>query len=178
VKTLTSESRKKVAIKNSRQPKRLKDRFRLPANCGETLLRPVIFPPGRARLSIRPTSTGSPLTAMTIGIVLIGCVLRLPARARCARLALALGLVSSLLVGPASAASSDAAIVDISPVTQVSAQDIAQFDARWMGTDRLQRLADYEYWLKNRQAWIACYSIFIRRTDESRLRNVPSVCSL
>ena len=33
------------------------------------LLKPVMFPPGRARLSTKPAPTGSPLNAMTIGIV-------------------------------------------------------------------------------------------------------------
>jgi len=46
-------------------------------------------------------------------------------------------------------------IVNISPGTQVSAQDVAQFDARWMGADLQKRLDDYNLFLKNRQAWIA-----------------------
>jgi hypothetical protein len=82
-------------------------------------------------------------------------VLRLSARALCARLALALGLVGSLLVGPASPAAASDPIVKISAGTPVTAQDLAQFDARWMGADRLQRLTDYDVLLKNRQAWVA-----------------------
>ena len=44
-------------------------------------------------------------------------------------------------------------IVTISPVSRVTAQDIAQFDARWMSAaDLEQRLADHTHGLKNRQA--------------------------
>jgi hypothetical protein len=38
-------------------------------NSGATMLKPVTLPPGRARLSTSPAATGSPTTAMTIGIV-------------------------------------------------------------------------------------------------------------
>jgi hypothetical protein len=51
--------------------------------------------------------------------------------------------------------SDDDPIISISPGAQVTAQDIAQFDARWMGAARLQRLADYDWELKNRRAYIA-----------------------
>src|SRR5262249_39504050 len=37
-------------------------------------LSPVTLPPGRARLSTRPVLTGSPLTPMTMGIVLVVCL--------------------------------------------------------------------------------------------------------
>ena len=47
-------------------------------------------------------------------------------------------------------------IVTISPVSRVTAQDIAQFDARWMSAaDLEQRLADHKYGLKNRQVMFA-----------------------
>ena len=35
---------------------------------------PVTFPPGRARLVTRPEATGSPLDAMTIGMVVVACL--------------------------------------------------------------------------------------------------------
>jgi hypothetical protein len=38
-------------------------------NAGEMLLRPVTFPPGRAKLATKPVPTGSVLLAITIGIV-------------------------------------------------------------------------------------------------------------
>jgi hypothetical protein len=34
----------------------------------------VIFPPGRARLAMRPLCTGSPALVMTIGIVRVLCL--------------------------------------------------------------------------------------------------------
>src|SRR5207237_9171208 len=40
-----------------------------PLKSGATILNPVAFPPGRARLSTRPAATGSPMIAITIGIV-------------------------------------------------------------------------------------------------------------
>lgn len=47
-------------------------------------------------------------------------------------------------------------IVTLSSGSEVTEQDIAQFDARWMGeAERMKRLAEYETRLKNRQAWIA-----------------------
>jgi len=44
------------------------------------LLKPVMFPPGRARLATRPTPTGSPTATMTMGIELVSC---LTARVTC-----------------------------------------------------------------------------------------------
>ena len=38
------------------------------------MLKPVAFPPGRARLSARPDATGSPTMAMTIGIVRVSAL--------------------------------------------------------------------------------------------------------
>src|ERR1700730_12721332 len=45
----------------------------LPATSGIMLLKPVMFPPGRARLATRPTPTGSPTATMTMGIELVSC---------------------------------------------------------------------------------------------------------
>ena len=44
---------------------------RLPASCGEKKDKPVMLPPGRARLAARPSCTGSPTAAKTIGIVVV-----------------------------------------------------------------------------------------------------------
>jgi hypothetical protein len=71
------------------------------------------------------------------------------------RQALAFAFMISLLVGSATMATADDPIVDVSLGRQVTAQDLAQFDIRWMGAKRLQRLTDYEWALKNRQAWVA-----------------------
>jgi hypothetical protein len=43
---------------------------RLPANAESMLVIPVMFPPGRARLSTSPDATGSPTFKKTMGIVL------------------------------------------------------------------------------------------------------------
>ena len=44
---------------------------RLPANTGEMVVNPVMFPPGRARLSTSPAATGSAPAIKTMGIVLV-----------------------------------------------------------------------------------------------------------
>ena len=50
----------------------------------------------------------------------------------------------------------DAPAVAISPGTQVTPQDVAQFNSLWMNTDAtLWRRGFYEGAMKNRQAWIA-----------------------
>jgi hypothetical protein len=47
-------------------------------------------------------------------------------------------------------------IVHLSPGRELTAQDIAQFDQRWMKQADLQaRLNTYEFWLKNRQVHVA-----------------------
>jgi hypothetical protein len=38
------------------------------------LAKPVILPPGRAKLEIRPVPTGSPALNMTIGISVVACL--------------------------------------------------------------------------------------------------------
>ena len=40
---------------------------------------PVMFPPGRARLCTSPSATGSEITAMTTGSVLVACLIARPA---------------------------------------------------------------------------------------------------
>ena len=63
---------------------------------------------------------------------------------------------SDLLARPALIAASPPPIVTISPGSQVTAQDIAQFDARWMSAaDCAKRLDDHKYGLKNRQVMFA-----------------------
>ena len=44
------------------------NRSRLPTKSDDWFERPVRLPPGRARLATKPTPTGSPDTAKTIGI--------------------------------------------------------------------------------------------------------------
>jgi hypothetical protein len=46
----------------------------LALSSGERLLRPVTFPPGRAKLATKPVPTGSVLLAITIGIVSVCCL--------------------------------------------------------------------------------------------------------
>jgi len=45
--------------------------IRLPTSSRPLLVRPVTFPPGRARLTTSPASTGSLPAIMTIGIVAV-----------------------------------------------------------------------------------------------------------
>ena len=77
---------------------------------------------------------------------------------RWARIPLALGLISSLLTLPPSTAANaapDVPIVSIADGTQATAQDIAQFDDRWMrDNDRTGRLGVYQWAMTNRQAWM------------------------
>src|SRR5215471_18871826 len=47
---------------------------RLVPTFGPTLVLPVIFPPGRARLGTSPARTGSPMEIMTMGIVVVACL--------------------------------------------------------------------------------------------------------
>jgi hypothetical protein len=62
----------------------------------------------------------------------------------------------NLLARPANIAAGPPPIVTISPASRVTAQDIAQFDARWMSAaDLKQRLSEYTYGLTNRQVWMA-----------------------
>src|SRR5262249_26972400 len=49
----------------------LSNSSRLPANTAEILVTPVMFPPGRARLSTSPAAMGSAEITKTIGIVLV-----------------------------------------------------------------------------------------------------------
>ena len=59
-------------------------------------------------------------------------------------------------LGPITVTVNLPAIVTLSPGSQVTAQDIAQFDARWMSEgDRNKRLGEYEAALMDRRAWIA-----------------------
>lgn len=59
-------------------------------------------------------------------------------------------------LGPITVAVNGSGIVTLSPGPQVTAEDIAQFDTRWMkAADLQQRLGEYRASLKNRQAWIA-----------------------
>ena len=44
-----------------------------PAVSAARLEKPVMFPPGRARLCTRPEPTGSATAAMTIGMVVVAC---------------------------------------------------------------------------------------------------------
>ena len=53
---------------------------RLALNSGYMVLIPVMFPPGRARLSTSPLPTGSAATASTIGRVLVARLAAKPAR--------------------------------------------------------------------------------------------------
>jgi len=50
---------------------RRSNRFAL--SSGESWLRPVMLPPGRATLATKPVPTGSPTPTMTMGIVLVAC---------------------------------------------------------------------------------------------------------
>ena len=61
-KTATCEILGMVSLRISR---------RLPLSSGESRVSPVMFPPGRASVLTSPAPRGSPLTAMTIGIVLV-----------------------------------------------------------------------------------------------------------
>src|SRR5215471_11623950 len=45
----------------------------LPAVSAATLANPVTFPPGRGRLATSPRPTGSPVSAITIGISRVAC---------------------------------------------------------------------------------------------------------
>jgi hypothetical protein len=45
-----------------------------PGDFRTIMLRPVMFPPGRARLATDLSRTGSKLTAMTMGMVLVVCL--------------------------------------------------------------------------------------------------------
>ena len=47
---------------------------RFPASSGVRSVMPVTLPPGRAKLCTSPTPTGSPLTAIMIGIVDVACL--------------------------------------------------------------------------------------------------------
>jgi hypothetical protein len=58
--TATGDTSGTISLSNS---------SRFPLKSGATMLKPVAFPPGRARLATRPAATGSPMMAMTIGIV-------------------------------------------------------------------------------------------------------------
>ena len=59
-------------------------------------------------------------------------------------------------LGPITVTVNGSGIVNLSPGSQVTAHDIAQFNTRWMNAgDLAKRLSEYEYWLKNRQPWIA-----------------------
>ncbi len=65
-KTATRERLGTVSLSNCR---------RFPLSCGAISVIPVMFPPGRARLAIRPVATGSALRLpMTIGIVSVTCL--------------------------------------------------------------------------------------------------------
>ena len=52
----------------------LSNSSRLPDKSGETVLSPVMFPPGRARLATNPRPTGSPTVVVTIRMVLVACL--------------------------------------------------------------------------------------------------------
>ncbi len=47
---------------------------RLPVKSPRTVVRPVMFPPGLAKLATNLFSTGFPAAAITIGIVLVACL--------------------------------------------------------------------------------------------------------
>jgi hypothetical protein len=47
---------------------------RLAAKSWDIMLRPVTFPPGRARLATSPSATGSAKTVKTTGIVAVACL--------------------------------------------------------------------------------------------------------
>jgi hypothetical protein len=46
---------------------------RLGTSSGPRKVNPVIFPPGRARLATSPSPTGSPMTGVTMGTVVVAC---------------------------------------------------------------------------------------------------------
>ena len=52
----------------------LSNSSRLPLKSLVSLVSPVIFPPGCAKLSISPSATGSPVIIITMGIVLVACL--------------------------------------------------------------------------------------------------------
>src|SRR6516165_9429771 len=47
---------------------------RFPSSSGPRMVKPVTFPPGRAKLATSPDSTGLPLDAKTIGIVSVAAL--------------------------------------------------------------------------------------------------------
>ncbi len=47
---------------------------RFPLSSEERNDNPVMFPPGRARLAMRPVPTGSSLSTITMGIVVVACL--------------------------------------------------------------------------------------------------------
>src|SRR5215813_232734 len=55
----------------------LQNSSRLAAKSTETLLSPVILPPGRGRLSIYPSLTGSLVTVITMGMLRVACAAKL-----------------------------------------------------------------------------------------------------
>jgi hypothetical protein len=58
----------------------IKVEFRFPPSSASMADRPVTFPPGRAKLSIRPCCKGAPAGAITIGIVRVAPTAALVAR--------------------------------------------------------------------------------------------------
>jgi len=60
----------------------LRSSSHFPLSSGPRLVKPVMFPPGRARLATKPASTGSDTKVMTTGIVLVArlaaCVVVVP----------------------------------------------------------------------------------------------------
>src|SRR5215470_15984053 len=54
-----------------REAVRAPPRFHSGRHAGRAVERPVMLPPGRARLATNPVATGSPAEAMTIGIVCV-----------------------------------------------------------------------------------------------------------
>ena len=52
----------------------LSNSSRFPLRSRVSVANPVIFPPGRAKLSTIPVATGSRIVTMTIGIVLVACL--------------------------------------------------------------------------------------------------------
>src|SRR5713101_7616576 len=58
----------------------LKSSSRFPSNSGASVDSPVTFPPGFARLDTRPAATGSPASAVTMGIDWVACLGRKGAR--------------------------------------------------------------------------------------------------
>lgn len=52
----------------------LRSSSRLPSNSLVMVVRPVTFPPGRAKLATNPLPTGLPTAAITIGMVVVACL--------------------------------------------------------------------------------------------------------